>query len=121
MEKINFRLTLSIAKDSKHPHWEEILEAYIKEAIIEYVGCQSEEHPDSLVEIKDVSLETLDKSHVVKYGIKIDGVPQMYEFYEKSQADDMVDKLERNEGIQPELIEVYPIAQLTIKEVKSSE
>jgi len=115
MEKVEFKLTMDIAEDSKHPHWEEILKTYIEEAVTEYVACQSEEHPDPLVEIVNVSAIQITVSKI-KWGIEIDGVQQWCEFFDEGQARAMAVRLEEKEGIQPELIDVYPIEQ--IKEVK---
>lgn len=109
MDKIVLKVTFDVVEESKHDDWERILNEYVKEAIEEYVGCQSEEHPDELVEIENVSVKKIETANPIKWGIKIDGVEQPCHFYFEEDANDFSKRYEIFEGIQPELIEVFLI------------
>lgn len=107
MKKVVLKVTFDVVEESIHNDWERILNEYVKEAIEEYVGCQSEEHPDELVEIENVVVEKVEKTNF--WTIEIDGVRQPCLFYSEEKAKDMADRYEVFEGVQPELVKVVEV------------
>lgn len=101
MKKIEFEVSLMVDEEAGIDDWGD----YIKEAINEYLGCMSEEHPGPDLIDFEPNETVVEPKRVKRWSVYVDdGKCEDRVFNTEEEAEEFVTKLEEEDGIQPELI-----------------